>query len=190
MSLPESRALPGVAGGGDELDELVERAREGDEAAFEEILERFESRALAMAHQMGASRADAEDIAQEAFIKLFRRMGSYRGGSRFKAWFYRIVMNTARDHLRRASRPEQGLAEGREPLDLPGTADPESYHRLRQALLLLSAREREVVILRDLQGLGTWEVARALRLDPVTVRRHAMRARAHLREILGLQDQR
>jgi RNA polymerase sigma-70 factor (ECF subfamily) len=185
VSLPDSYALEGAAARGEDLDDLVLRAREGDEAAFGEILGIFEGRAMAIAHQMGASRSDAEDIAQEAFIKLFRHIGSYRGGRKFSAWFYRIVVNEARDHLRRIPPPSQELS-AREAEASRGAGDPEEYHRIRQALLMLSEREREVVVLRDLQGLGTWEVARALGLNPVTVRRHAMRARARLREILGL----
>ncbi len=186
MSHPESYALEGVRSRSEDLDGLVARARGGDEAAFEEILGLFEGRALAIACQMGASRADAEDIAQEAFIKLFRHMGSYRGGRKFTAWFYRLVVNAARDHLSRRSPAAESLREEDPAAHLSGAAGQEGHERVRRALLLLSVREREVIVLRDLHGLGTWEIARALGVNPVTVRRHAMRARARLRELLGL----
>ncbi len=188
MSLPDSFALEGAAGRGEALDDLVARARDGEVGAFEEILSLFESRAMAIAHQMGASRADAEDIAQDAFIKLFRHIGSYRGGRTFTAWFYRLVVNAARDHLSRRGSADESL-DGREAAaETGGMAEQEGYERIRQALLLLTVREREVIVLRDLHGLGTWEVARALGLNPVTVRRHAMRARIRLRELLGFKD--
>ncbi|HXI02804.1 MAG TPA: sigma-70 family RNA polymerase sigma factor [Candidatus Saccharimonadales bacterium] len=186
MSSPDSVALEGAMAADEALDDLVRRAQQGEEAAFEEILARFEGKALAIAHQMGASRADAEDIAQEAFIKLLKHIGSYGGGRRFTAWFYRIVVNAARDHIRRAGPVMQDLdAAGPEAAPSEG-AGQEAYHRIRQALLVLSPREREVIVLRDLHGLSTWQVARALRLNPVTVRRHAMRARARLRDLLGI----
>jgi RNA polymerase sigma-70 factor (ECF subfamily) len=186
MTSPHTYVLEGSRGDGEALDALVLRAREGEEGAFQEILARFEGRALAIAHQMGASRADAEDIAQEAFIKLFRHMGSYRGGRRFTSWFYRIVVNAARDHLRRKGPVTEDLeAASAEPASAEESG-VEGYEQVRQALLQLSPREREVVVLRDLQGLTTWEVARALGLNPVTVRRHAMRARRRLEGILGL----
>lgn len=186
MSSPESVALEGARAEQEALDELISRAQEGEERAFEEILARFEGRALAIAHQMGASRADAEDIAQESFIKLFKHVGSYRGGRRFTAWFYRIVVNAARDHLRRSGPATEELpAEGQEPrAELQ--AGPEEYRRIRSALLQLSRREREVIVLRDLHGLGTWEVGRALGINPITVRRHAQRGRKRLRDLLGL----
>jgi RNA polymerase sigma-70 factor (ECF subfamily) len=185
-----------LAGGGSEaeaLDGLVERARAGDEAAFEEILARFEGKALAIARNMGASREDAEDIAQEGFLKLFRHIEAYRGGRRFTSWFYRIIINVARDHLQQsaARRGASGPAGGEREMESYPSEDPAASHdlevreRTRDALQRLSLREREVVILKDVQGLSVWEISRILRLDPITVRRHAMRARARLREILG-----
>jgi len=184
-----------LARGGDEaeaLDGLVERARAGEEAAFEEILTRFEGKALAIAHHLGASREDAEDIAQEGFLKLFRHIDAYRGGRRFTSWFYRIILNVARDHLQKAAIHRGAGASpgaGRElesypSADAAASHDLEVRQRTRAALLQLSLREREVVILKDIQGLSVWEISRILRLDPITVRRHAMRARARLRDLL------
>ena len=185
MSSPESLALPGARASQEALDELISRARDGEERAFEELLLTFEGRALAIAHQMGASRADAEDISQDAFIKLFKHIGSYRGGRRFTAWFYRIVVNAARDHLRRSGPVTEELPEGAEEPMADASAGPEEYQRIRAAILQLSEREREVIVLRDLHGLGTWEVARALGLSPITVRRHAQRGRERLRKLLA-----
>jgi RNA polymerase sigma-70 factor (ECF subfamily) len=183
----ESYALDQVQAKAEALDDLLRRAQGGEEGAFEEIMHRFEGRALAIAHQLGASRADAEDIAQEAFLKLFRHIHAYRGGRRFTAYFYRIVLNAARDYRSRmgprAEPPDDPSAEGG-PSGAAGGA--ERREEVRQALLQLSEREREVVVLRQLHGLSTWEVARALGLNPVTVRRHWMRARARLQELLRL----
>jgi RNA polymerase sigma-70 factor (ECF subfamily) len=183
----ESYALDRVQAEAEALDDLLRRAQGGEEGAFEEILRRFEGRALAIAHQLGASRADAEDIAQEAFLKLFRHIHAYRGGRRFTSYFYRIVLNAARDYRGRmgprAEAPENSLEEGE---TTGGAGSAERREEVRRALLQLSQREREVVVLRQLHGLSTWEVARALRVNPVTVRRHWMRARARLQELLRL----
>ena len=186
MSSPESVALEGTEAAAEALDELILRARDGEERAYEEILLMFEGRALAIAHQMGASRADAEDIAQEAFLKLFRHVGSYKGGRRFTAWFYRIVVNAARDQFRKKGPATEEIPDGAGEPEAEQEVGPEGYRRIRAALLLLTEREREVVVLRDLHGLGTWEVARALGLNPITVRRHAQRARKRIRELLDL----
>ena len=191
----ETYTLTASAEEGEALDLLIRRAQEGDAAAFEEILSRFEGKALSIALNLGASRADAEDIAQDAFLKLFRHIGAYRGGRRFTAWFYRIVINAARDHLEKqrsasgsrqasGSETERGRLEPRSSGADPA-AESERREQIRRALLSLSVREREVVILKELHGLSTWEVALILRLNPITVRRHAMQARARLRELLG-----
>ena len=170
----------------EELDALVRRAQAGEEAAFTEILARFESRALLIARSMGASRIDAEDIAQEAFMKIFRYIRSYRSGNSFKAYFYRIVMNASRDHLSRMSPAGQASLDEVGEFEAPPDrrAAYEEVELLRASLRELPPREREVVILRDLQGLSTWEVARVLRISPITVRRHSSRALARLKIIM------
>jgi len=172
---------------GEALDALIRRAQEGEESAFEELLDRFESRALLIARGMGASRQDAEDIAQEAFLKIFRYIRSYRSGRTFKAYFYRIVINASRDHLARMGPAGQSTLEevvevAAEP---EGKASYEEVELLRRSLAELPAREREVILLRDLQGLSTWEVARILMISPITVRRHSSRALARLKKIMG-----
>ncbi len=203
----QTYTLEGFPEEGEALDALIRRARDGEAAAFEEILSRFEGKALSIAYHLGASRQDAEDVAQDAFLKLFRHIGAYRGGRRFTAYFYRIVVNAARDHLRRmgsgadaaANEGSRGLfrgeADGRSAQGRrdgtpagPASEDPgldvERRDQVRRALGMLSVREREVVILRDVHGLSTWEVSRILRVNPITVRRHSMRARARLRDLL------
>lgn len=182
----DTRILASDLAAREELDALVRRAQEGEAAAFEEILDRFESKAILIARSMGASRHDAEDIAQEAFLKLFRYIGSYRSGNSFKGYFYRMVINAARDHLSRMGPAGQTDLEvvGDVASEAPRAAF-EDVEMLRHALAQLPQREREVVVLRDLQGLSTWEVSRVLRISPITVRRHSSRALAHLKKALS-----
>jgi len=166
-------------------------------------MERFEGKALMIARGMGASRHDAEDIVQDVFIKLFRYIRSYRSGHSFINWFYRIVVNATRDHLRRMARAGEPLAET-DVLDAAeeasatessfGQAAGSSHEAtdaaedLRRAMSGLTERERVVVILRDLQGLSAWEIARILRISPITVRRHASRAHERLRTYFRTPD--
>ncbi len=182
----DSRTIEQVADG-DALDDLIRHAQAGEEWAFEALLDRLESKAILTARSMGASREDAEDIAQEAFLKVFRYIGSYRSERTFRAYFYRIVINASRDHLSRMRPTAQADLEAvAEPSsDAESRASYEEVEMLRRALAELPAREREVVILRDLQGLSTWDVARVLRISPITVRRHSSRALARLKKLMG-----
>jgi len=183
----DSRILEGDLQAHEALDAIIRRAQAGEARAFEEILDLFESKAILIARSMGASRHDAEDIAQEAFLKVFRYIGSYRSDRTFKAYFYRIVLNASRDHLSRMKPAgQQSIDEIAEVVsETESRASYEDLEMLRRALQQLPGREREVLILRELQGLSTWEVARILRISPITVRRHASRGLAHLRVILG-----
>ncbi len=169
------------------LEALVRRAQAGEEAAFEELLDRFEARALLIARGMGASRQDAEDVVQEAFLSLFRYIRSYRSGRSFQAWFYRIVINASRDHRARAAGHRHAPLEEAGDLAAAGAATGQDarVEELRRALQRLPQRERETVILRDLQGLSAWQVARILRISPITVRRHSMRGLARLKGLLA-----
>ena len=183
----------------DSFDDVIRRAREGEQAAFVEIMDRFEGKALMIARGLGASRHDAEDIVQDVFIRLFRYIGSYRSGRSFINWFYRVVVNATRDHLRKmASSGEplvdeathDGVVPSRAVVALGGEPEQiasEAAEDLRRAMADLSERERVVVILRDLQGLSAWEVSRILRISPITVRRHASRAHERLRIYFNAQ---
>ena len=177
-----SKTLDGSRVSEESLDALVARAQAGEESAFEEILDRFESSALLTARAMGASRQDAEDIAQEAFLKVFRYIRSYRSERSFRAYFHRIVINACRDHMSRRGPVAEELSE--ETAGQAGGAVPDDVDRVRRALQSLPPREREVAVLRDMHGLSTWQVSVILRISPITVRRHSSRALARLREIL------
>lgn len=172
---------------------LVEQAGRGDEAAFELLLRRHEGRVLRVLRLLGVPRQDREDVAQEVFVRVFRHLQGYRRQQAFSGWVYRIAVNASHDyHGRRARRAaEGGWGEG---IDESADAAPgpgeifdqrDSRRRLETALLRISERERAVFVLRELEGLDTPQVARALGITRITVRRHLGRARAHLRELLA-----
>ena len=181
----------------DDLAELVSRAKEGYRDAFDQLLQRFEARALSIPRQMGLSPEDAQDVAQEAFLKLFRYISKFRSGESFTNWFYRIVVHATYDHLRNRQRgglslEDESISGASEMADDAPLA-PEQLERsqMRERLLRcmggLAKKERAAFVLRDLQGLDTKTVARALRVSQVTVRRHASNARRKIRERLERQ---
>lgn len=191
---PDTASGPEPAG---ELERLVQRAQSGDPQAFDELLRRYEGKALAIARQMGLSREDAQDAAQEAFLKLFRYLRRFRTGESFTNWFYRIVVHATYDQLRRRGAGAVRL-EGEALARAEGMADTGSaaeagaearqlQERLLQALRCLTPPERAAFVLRELHGLDTDTVARALRVTRVTVRRHAMNARLKIRQRLEAQ---
>jgi RNA polymerase sigma-70 factor (ECF subfamily) len=181
--------------GADAADEaLVEAALDGDARALETLLLRHEAKVLRVLRLLGIHAQDREDVAQEVFLRVFRHLGGFRPGRSFGAWIYRVAVNCAHDHRersRRAHLEERPLPEGAE--ELPGGGDsPEDAarraadsRRLEAALDALTDRERSVFVLKEFEGLDTGDVARALGVTGITVRRHLALARRRLREVLG-----
>ena len=174
-------------GGTDALSELVERAREGDGRAFDRLMLETQEQVLGVAWRLLGSREDARDAAQEAYVRVFRHLPRFRAGHDFRAWLYRITVNVCRDAARRRRRfptapvspaaPEPA-EEARAEQDLLGS---ERRARLLEALVVLSPRERAALVLRDLEGLSSEQVARVLGSRPGTVRGQVASARLKIR---------
>ena len=174
---------------------LIERAKEGDAAAFGDLMRLYERRVISLAMQLGLSRNDALDACQETFIKVFRYIRRFESGRSFFTWLHRIAIHASFDQMRRQHRrgsvsleeltPEQmgRLGEQGPSLEIR-VESADMTGKLLAGLNLLSRRERVVFTLRDLQGLGTGEIGSILRLRQVTVRRHCATARRKLRERL------
>ncbi len=176
--------------------ELVRAAQRGDDSAFEELVRTYEKRVYHLALRMCGNVDDAYEVAQEAFLSAWKGMRFFRGDSSFSTWLYRLTSNAAIDFLRRQRR--QGGSDGVS-LDDEDTflevADPApSPHQqaerleLRDALArglgALSPEHRQVLLLRELQGLTYEEIAAALELDLGTVKSRIARAREKLRKYL------
>lgn len=193
-----SAAAGQADGGGDGGSaELVRRAQSGDLAAFNTLVIQHQDAAYSLARRFLGTREAAEDATQEAFIRAYRRIDSFRG-ERFRSWLFSIVANAARDELRRRKRrPQLSLDEARDDPERPSLDPPDPgpspeaealrgdlRAALERALLELPEDWREVVILSDVQGLAYEEIAETLSLPLGTVKSRLSRARGRLRDIL------
>ena len=189
-AVPASRA---VREGCADATSLVDRAKQGDAEAFGDLMRLYEGRIIAIGIQMGLSRDDSMDACQDAFIKVFRYIRHFRSGEVFFRWLYRIALNCIYDHQRHA-RPgwvvsiEEVVGAGVTALE-DGSLHPgvraenaDLVAKLLREVRHLTKRERIVFVLRDLQEMPTQDIAKALGLTEVTVRRHCMSARHKLRD--------
>jgi RNA polymerase sigma-70 factor, ECF subfamily len=178
--------------------ELIRRARDGDQTAFEELVTLKREKAFRIARHMVGDDGHAQDIAQQAFIRLWSALGSFDDTAPFDAWFFTIVMNLAIDHCRRERRsPLVAVPDPAEEESSvsAGTAGPsggvesrlmgEELRRVFDAIAGdLAPAQRAVFTLRAIEGLATEEVARILEIRPSTVRNHMLQARRVLQEAL------
>lgn len=163
--------------------DLVSRARRGDPSAFDALVRRHLRAAYAVALAVLARPADAEDIAQEAFIAALERLDDCRDPARFSGWLVRIVRNRALHALEKRKLRDPG-----EPTDIavPGaTGDVVLRARLVAALATLSSTQREIVLLHDLDGWTHAEIADALGITETNCRQHLFTARRALRAELS-----
>ena len=177
-----------------EVDVLVERARGGDSNAFGRLVERFRPRIYALGLHLTGSRAEADDIAQEAFLRAWNRIGSFEGRSQFFTWIYRIAVNRALNGRRDGKRRESvGLDDPRvqAAIAVDAFGDPrraaelrQSYTRLVAALDALSPTLRSTVVLVALQGLSHDEAGVVLGCPSGTVAWRMHDARARLRRAI------
>ncbi|HET9480407.1 MAG TPA: RNA polymerase sigma factor [Candidatus Polarisedimenticolia bacterium] len=176
--------------------ELVRRAREGDERAFRDLMAAYRSAFYGLARRYAGSHADADDVLQDAFVKVFQNLGALTQPEAFFPWARRIIVNTALDHLRSRRRslrhevpPPERLAEERADLRLEApdrrVERSEFLARLETAIRSLPPRQREIVILHDVEGLSTEEVALHCGCPPATVRSNLFYGREKLRALLG-----
>jgi len=179
---------------------LVRKAQRGDRGAFAELFTRYEPRIFGYLYRMVGDRAWAEDLAQETFIRAHQRLNSLGPPYDFKSWLYRIAGNLAIDGLRRHREEvplpdwDAGEATMPEPADRRSEADPEQAARLAEvrqavwkALHQLPENYRQILLLRELEGLSYREIADVLGISLDNVRVTLHRARLAFRDLYGLQ---
>jgi len=178
-------------------DELVAACRDGDVRAFAGLLARHETSVLRVLRLLGIPSADREDLGQDVFLRAFRYLGSYRPGRSFAGWLYRITLNVSHDWQRQQATRRSGEVpwspEAERSVDPGPGPDARSDHqdlrnRLEAALGCLSERERAVFVLCEIEALSTLEVARALGITRITVRRHLGLARRRLQSVLAAEN--
>lgn len=181
---------------------LIERCRRGDMRAFAELIAPYESKVYALAFRMCGNHSDAADLAQEAFIRVYSALSSFRGEAAFSTWLYRIVTNVCLDELRRRSRTmlEFYAGSGEEALRHrmvyygEEQGPEEAYERkeirltIEEAIQALPEEQRMVIILRDVEGYSYQEVAEMLSLSLGTVKSRLNRARENLKELLARRE--
>jgi RNA polymerase sigma-70 factor (ECF subfamily) len=171
---------------------LADRHRIGDETAFRELYDRFSPMVYNLCLRMAGDPSRAQDLSQEVFLRVFKGLPRYRGGSSLKTWIYSIALNHCRGRLGRRGIElldwdEENWSHG--PVD-PARGPEEDLlardgeRRIAAVLLTLPVRFREAVILRDLEGLSYEEIASVLRVRTGTVRSRIARGRERLRVLL------
>lgn len=171
--------------------QLVQRVQAGDRSAFNLLVLKYQHRVLKLVGRFVSDAAEAEDVAQEAFLKAYRALGSFRGDSAFYTWLYRIAINTAKNAL---------VSSRRRPVDFNlDLQDPEQYDRhaklkevdtpegvlltdeirevVENAMAQLPEDLRTAIVLRELEGLSYEEIAEAMDCPVGTVRSRIFRAR-------------
>ncbi len=180
--------------------ELVRRARKGDLSAYDQLVRRYQERIYATVYHMTSNHEDANDLAQEAFIKGFHALKSFKGGSSFYTWVYRIAINKTINFLKqRKNRVQMSLND----LDVNAEHDPdlvalisdktprreagltELQEKLNEAMQKLSEPHRLVVTLHDVQGLSHEEIAKLMDCNIGTVRSRLFYARQQLQGYLS-----
>ena len=172
--------------------ELVARAKRGDLDAFEQLVREHQGMAFRTAYVITGSAADAEEVAQDAFVKAHRALGRFREGAPLRPWLLAIVANEARNRRRaaaRRARVELHLAEERPSRDAAPSPEAallarEQRARLLAAIETLGEEQRQVVACRHVLGLSERETAAALGWRPGTVKSRLSRALARLEEEL------
>jgi RNA polymerase sigma-70 factor (ECF subfamily) len=174
---------------------LATAAGKGDMGAFEQLYERHNRRVYSLCLRMTQNQAEAEDLAQEAFIQLFRKIGSFRGDSAFTTWLHRLTVNQCLMHFRKKSvKLEKTTEEGDTPTQIVrGTENPNSMPivdriALDSALNQLPPGYRAVFLLHDVEGHEHEEIAKILGVAVGTSKSQLHKARMKLRRILKKQS--
>ncbi len=173
---------------------LAQAASSGDMAAFETLYERHSRRVYSLCLRMTQNQSEAEDLAQEVFIQLFRKIGSFRGESAFTTWLHRLTVNQVLMHFRkRGVRMEQTTEDGETPVQIVrGTEDPLRMPvvdriALDKAVGQLPPGYRTVFVLHDVEGHEHEEIARMLGCSVGTSKSQLHKARMKLRMLLRKQ---
>jgi len=197
MVLAAEMALPGNALTRNQtaLALLVERATAGDTAAFEQIMIHSQQRVMAMSWRILGNEADARDASQEVFLRVYKYLRRFKQDQDFFAWVYRITVNVCRDMLKKRQHESERFRaldgdSSEEMLEIPFVHEDaeqtliqaQRRELISRAIATLPFKERASIVLRDVEGLSTDEVARVLKSSSTTVRSQISSARRKIRD--------
>ncbi|MBN2167878.1 MAG: sigma-70 family RNA polymerase sigma factor [Actinobacteria bacterium] len=184
--------------------DLIKKAREGDRAAFEELFKMHSNKVFSIAYRVTGNASDAEDLCQEVFMQVIRKIDSFQGRSSFSTWLYRITVNRSRDCLRKKKRSHESLAKeddaqniservpasyGVSPGPETSVIEQEQREQIQQSLAELPLSLRVPLVLHELEELQYGEISTLLRLPLGTVKSRIFRARVKLAEIINSKDE-
>ena len=197
MVLAAEMALPGSALTRNQtaLALLIERATAGDTAAFEQIMIHSQQRVMAMSWRILGNEADARDASQEVFLRVYKYLRRFKQDQDFFAWVYRITVNVCRDLLKKRQHESERFRaldgdSSEEMLEIPFVHEDaeqtliqaQRRELISRAIATLPFKERASIVLRDVEGLSTDEVARVLKSSSTTVRSQISSARRKIRD--------
>jgi RNA polymerase sigma-70 factor (ECF subfamily) len=169
--------------------ELIEMVLSGRSEAFEPLVTPYRQPLLAVAYRLTRDWEEAKEVAQEALLRAFKYLGRYDTSRSFRNWLFQIAANEARDRLRKRRREADAAVEaGRESIRNQGPESGRSSQEFRSdlenCLSVLSPREREVFVLRDLENFDIKETAGALGISSISVRVNLSSARRKVRDVI------
>lgn len=171
--------------------DLCRLAADGNIAAFELIYTRYHRRTYSLTLRMTSNQTEAEDLTQEVFIQLFRKIGSFRGDSAFSTWLHRLTVNQVLMHFRRRSVKNERVSDDGEMPEqtVPGTSNPNKMSvidniALKNAIAELPRGYKNVFVLHDVEGFEHEEVARIMGISVGTSKSQLHKARLKLRGLL------
>lgn len=162
---------------------LIAKSRAGDVEAYDHLVGAYQDRVYQAAYRITGNREDAWDAAQDALVRAFQGLRSFRGEAGFGTWLHRITVNAALDIVRRRPRPVTGTDPPWTAEDDPSTAvvRRDIQRQVHQAIATLPGEQRAAIVLRDIQGFSYEEIARIQHVPLGTVRSRLARAREALR---------
>lgn len=173
--------------------ELISKSKKGDLLAFEILINKYSNQVFNILLRLLGNREDAEDVSQETFVKVYKKLHTYKGKSHFYTWLYRIAINTGKDHLKKKKWEYPLEAFGKNQFSFsqehsigPETAviNKEKRELILRALMELNLDQRAIIILRDIQGFSYEEISGILGISIGTVKSRISRTRKILKEKL------
>ena len=170
----------------DEDLELINKFKSGHLEGFEMLVKKYHTRVITIANSFVGNTSDAEDIAQETFLKIYHTLESFKAQAKFSSWLYRITVNTAYDHLRKNKHKPLSLDE----IDYSAISDNKNREDLvakeamQEALNKIPFDFRSALTLKEIEGLSYQEIAEALKITIGTVESRICRARQILKKLL------